>query len=102
MKKLIMAIVALTAMSASAEYVTVTVCDGGESGTECRTVTYKVRPASPAQPQVEQCPVGEAGYGPCPTNYGIPSWLRKLNQHFADHGYTAPPVEDDNAPGGPN
>ena len=62
--------------------VTVTVCDGGESGTECRRVTYRVRPAS--APVAEKCTTirGEATEEPCPTRYGVPRWLRKLNEAF--------------------
>lgn len=91
MKKLIFALIASVSISATAAtYVTVDVCDGGESGTQCRTVTYKVRPAS--TPVIEQClvPAGEAGYVPCPTKYGVPSWLQKLNKAFLDAGFTAP------------
>lgn len=101
MKKIVFALIAAVSISATAsQYVTVQVCDGGESGTQCRTVTYKVRPAS--APRVVACtiPAGEAGEQPCPTNYGVPGWLKSLNKAFADRGFTAPPV-DDSLVGGP-
>ncbi len=76
MKKLALAFLVSAPMMASAasQYVTVEVCDGGESGTLCRTVTYKVRPAS--KPEVVECKMshGEAGEVPCLTEgqYGVP------------------------------
>lgn len=101
MKSAIFALVTVMSMAASAKYVTVVLYDGGESGTEKRVVTYKVREAS--APIVESCQVavGEAGYAPCPTQTGIPSWLQKLNQAFLDAGFTAPThSEDELSPGG--
>lgn len=85
--------------SAGEKYVTVEVCDGGESGTVCRTVTYKVRPASPAEPVECRVVRGEAGDMPCPTKYGVPRWLKELNQAFIDAGFE-PPKQDDMV-GGP-
>lgn len=86
-----------TAMAAS-QYVTVEVC-GGESGVECRMVTYRVRPAS--APEVTECKVlsGEAGEVPCPTKYGVPGWLKRLNQAFAKFG--GKPVDQFEIVGGP-
>jgi hypothetical protein len=104
MKNMIFALIASVSISASAaQYVTVEVCDGGESGTICRTVTYKVRPAS--APEVVACTVpageaGEAGEQPCPKVTGVPSWLKKLNQAFLDAGFTTP-VIDESLVGGP-
>lgn len=62
--------------------ITVKLCDSGESGTECRTVRYRVRPASDPVPVTCTVPRGEAGEQPCPTKYGVPRWLRKLNEAF--------------------
>lgn len=89
MKKLALAILLAAPMAASAKTVTVEVCDSGESGTQCRVVTYKVRPAS--TPVVEKCmvPVGEAAYAPCPTVVGVPKWLKDLNAWFNKHGIKA-------------
>lgn len=82
MKKVISALVAFVAISASAAtYVTVTDCNGGETGTECRKVTYQVRPATPAsaaQADVELYPMGEGSYGAGPKVTG--GWLLKLLQ----------------------
>ncbi len=94
MKSIIFAIVAAVSINASAEYVTVEVCNMGENGNRCEMVTYKVRTPNAPTPYVEQCPVGDSGYGPCPTVYGVPTWLKKLNAYFIDKGFTAP-VEDD-------
>ena len=104
MKKLFFALLASVAVSASAaQYVTVTVCDGGESGTQCHKVTYKVRPPSAPVPYECTVPVGEAGYAPCPTHYGVPHWMKSMNQWFLDHGFTAPEhPEDELSPGGGN
>lgn len=101
MKKLLVALALMASSTAMAgQYVTVKVCDGGESGTECRTVTYRVR--EPSKPQIvkETCSVGEAGEGPCPTKYGVPGWLKRLNQAFINAGFSAPVIETDYV-GGP-
>ncbi len=101
MKNVLFALVASFAINASAaQYVTVTVCDGGESGQQCREVTYKVRP--PSAPVKEECtiPHGEAGTQPCPKKYGVPGWLKKLNQWAIDHGLEAN-EPDDSLIGGP-
>lgn len=102
MKSALFALVTVVSMMASAKYVTVVLYDGGESGTEKRVVTYKVREAS--APIIESCQVavGEAGYAPCPTHVGIPKWLAKLNQAFLDAGFTAPDTsaQDELSPGG--
>ena len=99
MKKVIMSIVALAAINATAaQYVTVQVCDGGESGTICRNVTYKVRPASAPVLVKETCIIGENSEGPCPKVYGVPNWLQRLNQAFLDAGFTAPTTKDVEAP----
>jgi hypothetical protein len=94
MKHILAAAVALFALNASAEYVTATVCTFGESGTDCKEITYKVRPASAPQAQEEVCAYGEAAYGPCPTETGIPGWLQDLNLWAADHGLQAPANDD--------
>ncbi len=99
MKSVILAIVAMASITATAaQYVTVEVCNRGETGDRCEMVTYKVRPASPATPYVETCPVGDVSYGPCPTVYGVPSWLQKLNAYLTSKGFT--PVEEDIYAGG--
>ncbi len=93
MKKLALAILLAAPMAASAKTVTVEVCDGGESGTQCRTVTYTVR--APSKPVVEKCvmTVGEAGGIPCDRPSGVPKWLKDLNQWFADRGFSAPDAD---------
>lgn len=74
MKKMIVALIAMTALNASATYVTETVCNFGESGTECKTITYKVRPSEGLNLTPEQCGNGELY--PCePKEYGVPSWM---------------------------
>lgn len=62
--------------------VTVEVCDSGESGTECRTVRYELRPASAAVPEICWTTHGEAAVVPCPKTTGVPLWLKRLNQAF--------------------
>ncbi len=100
MKMFLFTIVATAAINASASYVTVQVCDGGESGTVCHNVTYKVRPASPAQQVKETCTAGESGFEvPCNQNAHVPKWLAKLNQALLDAGFTAP-VENPYVNGG--
>ncbi|HRK09077.1 MAG TPA: hypothetical protein PLZ57_15015 [Pseudobdellovibrionaceae bacterium] len=103
MKKLLLAAVLGTSMNAfAAQYVTVEVCNGGESGQECRMVTYRVREAS--APVVEACTVahGEAGTKPCPTVTGVPGWLKRLNEAFAKAGFKAPETTEAEMNGGPN
>ncbi len=83
MKKVISALVAFVAISASAStYVTVTDCNQGEGGNQCRKITYKVRPASPAsaQAEVELYPIGEGTYGPAPKVTG--GFLLRLLQNL--------------------
>ena len=99
MKRIIFAIVAAVSINASAEYVTVEVCNQGESGNRCEMVTYKVRTPNAPTPYVEQCPVGDSGYGPCAKVYGVPTWLKKLNAHFTGRGFKAP-IQDDIYKGG--
>ena len=104
MKKLFVALSLMLSSTAMAggSYVTVNVCNGGESGVECRTVTYKVRPATPtSKAQVEDCQVlsGEAGSVPCATAYGVPAWLKRLNESFARFG--GKPVDQFEIVGGP-
>ena len=92
MKKILFSLIAAASINASAEYVTVEVCDqsGDPAYTTCKTVTYKVRPESPAQPAgPEMCP-GYSEPVPCPTEYGVPGWLQDLNQWFIDHGAQPP------------
>ena len=103
MKKLLVALsLVLSSTAMASQYVTVEVCDGGESGTMCRTVTYRVR--APSKPEVvkETCMVGEAGEGPCPKVYGVPGWLKRLNEAFARAGFSAPDTSAQDYAGGPN
>ncbi len=103
MKKLFVALSLILSSTAMAgQYVTVNVCDGGESGVECRTVTYKVRPATAtSKAQVEDCKVlgGEAGSVPCASAYGVPAWLKRLNESFSRFG--GKPVDQFEIVGGP-
>lgn len=52
MKKIIFSMIAAASLNASAKYVTVQVCNQGESGVECRTVTYKQKTPSAVAPAV--------------------------------------------------
>jgi hypothetical protein len=83
------------------QLVTVEVCDGGESGTKCRTVTYRVRPPSKPEVVKETCMIGEAGEGPCPEVYGVPGWLKRLNEAFSRTGESAPQISTPEYTGGP-
>ena len=88
MKKLLGALSLMVSSTAMAgQYVTVEVCNGGESGTQCSMVTYKVREAS--QPEMVKCvvSVGDGAEAPCPTAYGVPGWLKRLNEAFARAGF---------------
>lgn len=90
--ELFVALASFAICASAATFVTVTDCNGGESGTECRQITYKVRPPSPAQPQVEMYPIGDAQYGPAPKVTG--GWLldalHSLNAKANKHGLQAP------------
>lgn len=89
MKKLILAAITVASVSASAsQYVTVTVCDRGETGQQCETITYKVRESQgvPAQPYN---PSDEAQVQ-APAKSGVPAWLRRLNDAFGNKGGVAP------------
>lgn len=92
MKQMICALVASAAMAASAAtYVTVQDCSRGESGMDCQTITYQVRPASPAaaQNEVVLYPIGEAGFAPAPKVHGgwILQSLQSLNKKAASKGF---------------
>ncbi len=95
MKKIIFAIVAAASINVSAEYVTVTVCDRGENGNRCETITYKKRAPSAPVPQVETCYEGE-NQRPvaCNQNAHVPNWLKKLNEALLNAGFTAPKEDD--------
>lgn len=91
MKMFFAALVLVMSSSAMAadKYVTVQVCNGGESGDLCRMVTYKVRP--PNAPVAYKCTVmsGEGGYEvPCPTKHGVPKWLSELLKALSIPGAT--------------
>lgn len=63
---------------ATIKYVTVEVCDGGETNDRCRLVTYKVRPPNPIRP--DMCMIGETGEEkPCAQIETIPpTWFKNL------------------------
>lgn len=83
------------------QLVTVEVCDGGESGTMCREVTYRVRPES--KPQPIKCTVfrGEAEEVPCPKNTGVPNWIKRLNESFGAGSETSAAAGSADYSGGP-
>ncbi len=108
-----MALVAMASISASAQdttgckisangkYATCKVL-GGETGDQVQYVTFKIRgPSAPVAPGTG-CFAGEAGQEvACPTSYGVPKWLRDLNQAFLDAGFTVPDNSNDGSIGGP-
>lgn len=74
MKTMIIAAITMMSVAAFADrYVTVTVCDRGESGQQCETVTYKER-ESTGVPASSYNPSNENEYQ-APTEYGVPSWV---------------------------
>ncbi|MBC7742392.1 MAG: hypothetical protein H7061_09355 [Bdellovibrionaceae bacterium] len=100
MKSVIMTIVAMASISASAStYVTVEVCGNGEVAT-CEKVTYKVRKGKMVQ--LAQQPQGASSEGivQTPREYGIPSFLQKLSDALGGAAGTADPADLSN--GGPN
>ena len=66
-------------------------CNGGETGTECRWILFRVRPASPYQPPPCTIVQGESFEVPCPNNDPVipaffqqfQSYIQKLNMHQA-------------------
>ena len=99
MKSVIMTIVAFASLTATAaQYVTVQDCNAGESGQECRTVTYKVRNGKMVQPAQHPAGASSEGEVQVPSTYGVPAWLQALNKHFSDKGLTAPAFPGDEAP----
>ncbi|MBC7740618.1 MAG: hypothetical protein H7061_00370 [Bdellovibrionaceae bacterium] len=96
-----MTIIAMASLTATAAtYVTVQDCTGGESGTQCRTVTYKVRNGKMVQPAHQPQGASSEGDVQVPTNYGIPAWLRALNDAFPAAKGSSDPADMSN--GGPN
>lgn len=101
MKLVIMAFVAFAAIGASAQdttgckksedgkYATCKVL-GGHTGEQVLSVTFKIRGASAPVQNVEQCAIGDANYGPCPTSYGVPKWFQDLNEILGEAGLSAP------------
>lgn len=84
MKSMLIAAITLASTVAFADrYVTVVVCDRGESGQQCETVTYKERPST-GVPADSYNPSNEYQYQP-PTEYGIPSWFPTGDQQ-GEHG----------------
>lgn len=83
------------------QIVTVQVCDGGESGTLCREVTYRVRPD--VKPEPLKCTVirGEAEEVPCPKNFGVPNWIKRLNESFGAGSETTASAGSTDYVGGP-
>jgi hypothetical protein len=64
--------------------VTVEICDSGESGTECRSVRYEIRPPNDPLPEICWTTHGEAAMVPCPKTTSVPLWLKHLNQAFTN------------------
>lgn len=95
MKKAIIAGLTFATVAASAaQYVTVQVCDRGESGTQCETITYAVRPSTGVPQEFNP---GSAEYAhQNPSAYGVPAWLAALNSMFANGG------QHGNNPSNPN
>ena len=66
------------------EFERVRVCNSGQTGEICQNITFKKRQKSNAIVVVD-CTVTQGGselIAPCPNNYGIPNWLKKLNSFF--------------------
>lgn len=80
MKKMLLAAITFASVTASAQYVTVTVCDRGETGQQCETITYEVR-ESEGVPAASHNPSDE-NQVQAPKKTGIPAWLRRLNEAF--------------------
>ncbi len=103
MKTAIMTIIALATITASATtYVTVQDCTGGESGQQCRTVTYKVRSGKMVQPAQQPQGASSEGQVQVPAVSGVPAWLRALNNAFAGHTSSSRNDADTNNAGGGN
>lgn len=84
MKTMIIAAITMMSVAAFADrYVTVTVCDRGESGQQCETVTYKER-ESTGVPASSYNPSNENEYQ-APSEYGVPGFLTGDGQK-GEHG----------------
>ena len=85
MKKMILAVLTVASVSASAsQLVTVTVCDRGETGQQCETISYNVRESQgvPAQPYNPSDEVQVQ----TPKTARVPAWLKRLNDAFGNRG----------------
>jgi hypothetical protein len=99
MKSVIMTIIAMASLTATAAtYVTVQDCNGGESGQQCRTVTYKVRNGQMVAPATQPQGSSSEGTVQTPARYGVPAWLQALNNAAAKNGLVAPAFPGDEAP----
>lgn len=86
MKKILLALVALSAISATAtahQLVTVQVCDRGESGTQCETIRYVYHPSAGIAPGASDS-ANEFMVRPA-QRHGIPGWLAALNGAYSSH-----------------
>lgn len=97
MKFLMLALVAAGSIAsvsmaeAKTVYVTEKVCTGGESGTECQMVTYKVRPET-GKVTVASCQSAELEVTACaPAAYGVPAWLQAFSNWFGNGGPAVQP-----------
>jgi len=82
MKKTLIAAITFATVAASAtQLVTVEVCDRGESGQQCETISYVYRPST-GVPAESYNPSSEYMVRPA-TRYGVPGWLAGLNAAFA-------------------
>lgn len=78
-------------LGSSQPIVTVWDCNGGESGTECRWIRFKLRPPTPAPTTPPQCVIsyGEASERPCPASFG--TFLQNLNEYLYNQNTTQNP-----------
>jgi hypothetical protein len=85
MKTMLIALVTMASVAATAsQYVTVRVCDRGESGTQCETVTYAVRASDGVSEEASNS--SSEHMVQAPARYGVPAWLRTLNRmHSRGH-----------------
>ncbi len=62
-------------------------CNGGETGTECRWIVFRVRPASPYQPPPCTLVRGENLEIPCPNNDpAIPVFVQQIQSYLQKMG----------------
>ena len=113
MKSIVMALIAVASITASAKLETGLVCQLNygdvETGvSDCRVMTYNVNAPSAPGTQVTKCDTfthdfSQVGYSPdygfvCPyvnQNAQVPAWLKALNKAFIDAGFLPAPVKTD-------